>query len=133
MFYCGIDIAKYKHEATVIDEAGTALPDSISFANSKEGCEKLLALFERLGVSNDGLLIGMEATGHYWLSVYGYLLEQGFEIKVINPIQSEAFRKMYTGRRRTTEKTASSSPKSCASGSSPPRACRKRRLWRCGS
>ena len=52
MFYCGIDIAKYKHEATVIDEAGTALPDSISFANSKEGCEKLLALFERLGVSN---------------------------------------------------------------------------------
>lgn len=104
MFYCGIDIAKYKHEATVIDEAGTALPDSISFANSKEGCEKLLALFERLGVSNDGLLIGMEATGHYWLSVYGYLLEQGFEIKVINPIQSEAFRKMYIRQTKNDQK-----------------------------
>ena len=104
MFYCGIDIAKYKHEATVIDEAGTALPDSISFANSKEGCEKLLALFERLGVSNDGLLIGMEATGHYWLSVYGYLLEQGFEIKVINPIQSEAFRKMYIRQTKNDRK-----------------------------
>ena len=47
MFYCGIDIAKYKHEATVIDGAGAALLDSISFANSKEGCEKLLALFQR--------------------------------------------------------------------------------------
>lgn len=104
MFYCGIDIAKYKHEATVIDEAGTALPDSISFANSKEGCEKLLALFERLGVSNDGLLIGMEATGHYWLSVYGYLLEQGFEVKVINPIQSEAFRKMYIRQTKNDRK-----------------------------
>lgn len=104
MFYCGIDIAKYKHEATVIDEAGTALLDSISFANSKEGCEKLLALFERLGVSNDGLLIGMEATGHYWLSVYGYLLEQGFEIKVINPIQSEAFRKMYIRQTKNDQK-----------------------------
>ena len=104
MFYCGIDIAKYKHEATVIDEAGTALLDSISFANSKEGCEKLLALFERLGVSNDGLLIGMEATGHYWLSVYGYLLEQGFEIKVINPIQSEAFRKMYIRQTKNDRK-----------------------------
>lgn len=46
MYYCGIDIAKYKHEATVIDEAGTALLDSISFTNSTEGCEKLLALFE---------------------------------------------------------------------------------------
>ena len=35
MFYCGIDIAKYKHEATVIDESGNAMLDSISFANSK--------------------------------------------------------------------------------------------------
>lgn len=95
MYYCGIDIAKYKHEATVIDEDGKALLESLSFANSKEGCEKLLSLFERLSVSKEELLIGMEATGHYWLSLHGYLLEQGFEVKVINPIQSEAFRKMY--------------------------------------
>ena len=39
MLYCGIDIAKYKHEA------GAALLDSISFSNSKEGCEKLAAMF----------------------------------------------------------------------------------------
>ena len=104
MFYCGIDIAKYKHETTVIDEAGAALLDSISFANSKEGCEKLLALFQRLDISQDDLLIGMEATGHYWLSVYGYLLEQGFEVKVINPIQSEAFRKMYIRQTKNDRK-----------------------------
>lgn len=104
MFYCGIDIAKYRHEATVIDEAGAALLDSISFANSKEGCEKLLALFQRLDVSRDNLLIGMEATGHYWLSVYGYLLEHGFEVKVINPIQSEAFRKMYIRQTKNDRK-----------------------------
>ena len=29
MYYCGIDIAKYKHEATVIDKTGKALLDSI--------------------------------------------------------------------------------------------------------
>ena len=104
MFYCGIDIAKYKHEATVIDETGMALLDSISFPNSKEGCEKLLALFQRLDISKDDLLIGMEATGHYWLSVYGYLLEQGFEVKVINPIQSEAFRKMYIRQTKNDRK-----------------------------
>lgn len=104
MFYCGIDIAKYRHEATVIDEAGTALLDSISFANSKEGCEKLVAVFEKLDISKDDLLLGMEATGHYWLSVYGYLLEQGFEVKVINPIQSEAFRKMYIRQTKNDRK-----------------------------
>ena len=104
MFYCGIDIAKYKHEASVIDATGVALLDSISFPNSKEGCEKLLALYRRQGISKDDLLIGMEATGHYWLSVYGYLLDQGFEVKVINPIQSEAFRRMYIRQTKNDRK-----------------------------
>ena len=104
MYYCGIDIAKYKHEATVIDKTGKALLDSISFSNRAEGCEKLLILFERLSIAKDELLIGMEATGHYWLSVYGYLLENGFEVKVINPIQSEAFRKMYIRQTKNDSK-----------------------------
>ena len=33
MHYCGIDIVKYKHEATVIDEGGKALLDSLFFSN----------------------------------------------------------------------------------------------------
>ena len=104
MYYCGIDIAKYKHEATVIDDAGKPLLDSISFSNTQEGCEKLLGLFERLSVSIDNLLIGMEATGHYWLSVYSFLLEKGYDVKVINPIQSDAFRKMYIRQTKNDSK-----------------------------
>lgn len=104
MFYAGIDIAKYKHEATVIESTGQALLDSISFTNSKEGCEKLLSLFQRLGVVREDVLVGMEATGHYWLSVYSYLMEQGYEVKVINPLQSEAFRKMYIRQTKNDSK-----------------------------
>lgn len=95
MFYCGIDIAKHKHEASVIDSEGKALIEIISFSNTKEGCEKITAVFEKLGASVSDVVIGMEATGHYWLSVYTFFLELGFSVKVINPIQSEAFRKMY--------------------------------------
>lgn len=104
MFYCGIDIAKYKHEASVIDQAGKALLDSISFANTKEGCEKLLELFERLNVVCDDVVIGMEATGHYWLSVNAFFLELGYDVKVINPIQSEAFRRMYIRQTKNDSK-----------------------------
>lgn len=104
MFYAGIDIAKYKHEATVIDSSGKALLDSISFSNSKEGCEKLLGLFQRLGIVREDVLVGMEATGHYWLSVYSYLVELGYEVKVINPLQSEAFRKMYIRQTKNDSK-----------------------------
>lgn len=95
MFYCGIDIAKHKHEASVIDSDGKALIDSISFSNTKDGCEKITDIFEKLGASVSDVVIGMEATCHYWLSVYTFFVELGFSVKVINPIQSEAFRKMY--------------------------------------
>jgi len=94
MYYVGIDIAKRNHEASLIDDGGKLLSSSISFSNSKEGCDKLIALFEKFGVNNENVVIGMEATGHYWLSLYSCLLELGYDLKVINPIQSDAFRKM---------------------------------------
>jgi len=101
MFYCGIDIAKFKHEATVIDSDGKALLNSISFTNTQEGCQKVIALFEKLNITVDLVIIGMEATGHYWLSVYEFFSELGYDVKVINPIQSDAFRKMYIRQTKT--------------------------------
>ena len=84
MFYLGIDIAKHNHEASIIDSNGSLLCESISFTNSQKGCEKLIALLERFSVCTDNCIIGMEATSHYWRSVYSYLFELGFELKVIN-------------------------------------------------
>lgn len=104
MFYCGIDIAKYKHEASVIDTNGKAMLDSISFSNDKQGCEKILAVFQKFEISPADVIIGMEATGHYWLSVYAFFLELGYDVKVINPIQSEAFRKMYIRQTKNDSK-----------------------------
>ena len=104
MFYCGIDIAKYKHEASVIDTNGKAMLDSISFANDKQGCERIIAVFQKFEISPDDIIIGMEATGHYWLSVYTFFLELGYNVKVINPIQSEAFRKMYIRQTKNDSK-----------------------------
>lgn len=46
----------------------------------------------------------MEATGHCWLSVYTFFLELGYNVKVINPIQSEAFRKMYIRQAKNDSK-----------------------------
>lgn len=37
----------------------------------------------------------MEATGHYWISLFSYIIDLGFTCYVINPIQSDVFRKMY--------------------------------------
>jgi len=104
VFYVGIDIAKYNHEVSLIDSSGKSLADSVSFTNSKEGCEKLLNLLERFEVDKSSVVIGMEATGHYWLSVHAFFFELGYDVKVINPIQSEAFRKMYIRQTKNDSK-----------------------------
>ena len=104
LFYCGIDIAKNNHEASIIDEKGKKLIESISFANSQKGCEKLFKLFEKFEINSENIVIGMEATGHYWLSVYSFFIENNFNTKVINPIQSEAFRKMYIRQTKNDSK-----------------------------
>lgn len=94
LLYVGIDIAKNTHELTVVDEEGAPLDHSFSFRNSIPGVQRLMKYFEKLGVTPEDSLIGMEATGHYWVCLYSALMKEGFEIVVLNPIQSEAFSKM---------------------------------------
>lgn len=94
MIIVGIDIAKRNHEATVIDESGKTL-GRLSFANSNSGGEKLLSFIEQNNSDNDMVVFGMEATGHYWLSLYSFLIERDFTVYVINPIQSDGLRNLY--------------------------------------
>ena len=95
MFYIGIDIAKKNHEASIIDSTGKSLSKSISFPNSTKGIEKFNNFIAEFGVTTNNCIIGMEATGHYWISLFSYIVDLGFTCYVINPIQSDAFRKMY--------------------------------------
>lgn len=94
MIIVGIDIAKRNHEATVIDESGNIL-GRLGFANSNSGGEKLLSFIAQNNSDNDMVVFGMEATGHYWLSLYSFLIERDFTVYVINPIQSDGLRNLY--------------------------------------
>lgn len=104
MFYVGIDIAKKNHEASIIDSNGKLLDKSVSFPNSQAGSSKLISLLEKYNIPTSNVVIGMEATGHYWLSLYSYLLDLEYTVYVINPIQSDAFRKMYIRQTKNDSK-----------------------------
>ena len=94
MFIVGIDIGKNNHEATIIDMQGNIIGKSIKFTNSNEGANKLLKHISN-ATSDNNIVFGLEATGHYWLSIYSFLLQKGYTINVINPIQSDSFRNLY--------------------------------------
>lgn len=95
MFIVGIDIAKNNHEATLIDRDGNIFGKPIHFANKFSGFQRLMELVKDHVDNPSQVVFGMEATGHYWLPLYGHLREAGFTVYVINPIQSDALRNLY--------------------------------------
>lgn len=97
----GIDIGKRIHVATIIDGSGTVIGRPISFANTSAGGELLLAKIVLVNTDRDPVVFGLEATGHYWLSLYSFLTKQGYPVSVINPYQSDAWRKVYLSSVKT--------------------------------
>lgn len=104
--YVGIDIAKLYHQATAIDETGTVVGGSIRFANTTAGATMLLARITSYGKENVSILFGLEATGHYWLSLYSFLTGKGYDVVVINPYQSDAWRKIHLSVVKTDKEDA---------------------------
>lgn len=97
----GVDIGKSTHYATIIDSAGQKLGGIIRFANSLKGGQLLLERVLSIKSQENRIVFGLEATGHYWLPLYSYLIEKGFAVYVINPYQSDAWRKMLLSSTKT--------------------------------
>jgi len=103
MNYLGIDIGKNNHVAGMIGNDGKPVFRAFSFTNTTEGAESLLAKLASHNVQYDELEIGLESTGHYWLAVYSYLHDKGCKLHVINPIQTDGWRKGIEIRKRKTD------------------------------
>jgi transposase len=103
MFYLGVDIGKNKHMASMIGEDGKQVFKAFSFTNTTDGGESLMTKLSEYGVIPQNVEIGLEATGHYWLATYSFLHDKGFKIHVINPIQTDGWRKGVEIRRRKTD------------------------------
>lgn len=88
MVYIGIDIAKFKHFASVVSSDGKVIVKPFPFENSRQGFIKLVEEIENF----HDCLIGLESTGHYAENLIYFLYERGYQIGVINPIQTDALR-----------------------------------------
>jgi transposase len=104
MFFLGIDIGKNKHVASVLKDDGKSVLKAFSFTNTTEGGKSLIAKLESIGANSDNLIVGLEATGHYWLSLFSFLRDKGFHQHVINPIQTDGWRKGVEIRKHKTDK-----------------------------
>jgi transposase len=83
----GIDIAQLTHVARAVNFRGIAIGNPLSFSNDEEGFQALLRWVQSLQEAHNlnFAIIGMEPTGHYWLSISRWLSEKQFEVVLVNP------------------------------------------------
>ena len=90
MIFVGIDVAKNSHYASAVNSDGEVIFTPFSFSNSDEGFNLLLSKIADFGIDN--CLIGLESTGHYSDTLVCFLYSRGFQIGIINPIQTDSLR-----------------------------------------
>jgi transposase len=87
MRFAGIDIGSEKHFVAVVGRDGEVLVKATSFGEDAGGYAKLL---EELGPAQD-VVIGMEATGHYWRNLFAALTAKGYAVALLNPLRTSRF------------------------------------------
>ena len=99
MIYVGIDIAKQTHYASIMNSDGEILSEPFAFSNDYSGFDKLLQQLNNY--SKDQLYIGMESSAHYAENLTYFLFTRGFQVCIINPIQTSPLRKSSIRKTKT--------------------------------
>ncbi len=94
---------KTNHVASLINNNGDIVIKAIKFTNSKEGFNKLLTTIQDKLKDLSNIEVAMEATGHYWLSLYSALTDNGFPVSVYNPYQIKSYRGAYNNRKQKND------------------------------
>ena len=109
MIYVGIDVAKDKHDCSILDDEGRKLYPVFTISNDKVGFDELFSRIEEVTSDKTEIKVGLEATGHYSNNLLASLVDKGFPTVVINPLHTNLYRKGQSLRKTKTDKVDASS------------------------
>jgi len=98
--YVGVDIGKESHMVCAVSDQEKIILHPFSVENSLSGVELFISKVKALAPI-DQILVGMEATGHYWQCFFIQLQTLGFSVCLINPYQTNHFAKTNLKRAKT--------------------------------
>ena len=78
--FVGVDMEKGFHCAAAINARAEVLLKPVKVLASVEGFAAFEERLRQLG-DKSALLIGLEASGHYWMSVWRFLLERDWTVQ----------------------------------------------------
>ena len=100
----GIDVSKDKHDCFIVSSEGEILANVFSVPNTMDGFHCLLQRIQDCSIPEAKIKVGLEATGHYSYNLLGFLLDNGLTTYVLNPLQTNLYRKSLTLRKTKTDR-----------------------------
>jgi transposase len=73
----------------------------VGFSVDRAGFERFRLFLEPLAPEPKQVVIGLEATGHYHLTLVEYLVGLGYQVALLNPLQAAQFRRSQGKRAKT--------------------------------
>jgi transposase len=98
--FVGVDVGKRFRCAAAINARGEVLLKPVKVLASAEGFAGFKERLRQLG-DKSAVLIGLEASGHYWMSLWHFLLEREWAVQVFNPVLSNKSARMHLRGRKT--------------------------------
>lgn len=93
-YYLGIDVGKFEHQATLVNERREMMGQSIRFKNNFDSFQNLLSQIKKDLPEQAEIKAGMESTGHYWINLNNFLKTSGIkDVQIINPIETQKISK----------------------------------------
>jgi transposase len=105
-WFLGIDVSKETFDACCINMKGERL-FSLSTSMNRKGFEELIKQLSSLSVSQESLLVGMESTACYHVTLYSFFISLGYRVIVMNPLLISNFVKLQLRKTKTDKKDAS--------------------------
>ena len=103
MICVGIDIAKDKHDCFILNSTSVVL-DVFTIQNNISGFRELIQRIKNCFQPIAEIKIGLDATGHYSYNILRFLLDDGLTTYVLNPLNTNIYRKNLSLRRMQTNR-----------------------------
>jgi len=94
--YVGVDIGRNFHVYSIVSPDGQSLASG-RFLSDGNGFQSFLGVLQKQSI----LMVGMEATGHYWRNLFHLLRRHGYTCRILNPIVTQYYRRMSLIRHKT--------------------------------
>ena len=104
-YFLGIDISKETFDGCCINGQGKKV-FSLSSSMDREGFEELTGQLSSLCFGQESVLIGMESTACYHVTLYSFLISLGYSVVIINPLLISNFVKLQLRKTKTDKKDA---------------------------